>query len=237
MAMHANTRTRDRSTTKSVAERFGIVGWTALVVCAGFFLATVSTIAQDASSSKPKAAPKTKSKPKSESKSESNAKTAAKPPSNAARRSSANTSTKAVPIPLELKPYRVRVRVSFGRDPALTSTLRRHVVERIQRVAARTFGQMWKLKVEENRRLLPASVANLQRLTPERLLADWDEDKIALADAKDIVLPGIKRWLQENDVGQFSDRRLAETLEPNDLPEEVHQLAQRLAEFVGLPVG
>ncbi|MCH7726990.1 MAG: AAA family ATPase [Planctomycetes bacterium] len=78
--------------------------------------------------------------------------------------------------------------------------------------------------------------ATMSRKAREYLEEHWDKDKITLADAKDVVLPGIKRWLQENDVGQFSDKKLAESLEPNDLPEEVHQLAQRLAEFVGLPV-
>lgn len=78
--------------------------------------------------------------------------------------------------------------------------------------------------------------ATMARKAREYLEAHWDTDKIALADAKDVVLPGIKRWLQKNGVGQFSDKKLAETLKPSDLPEEVHQLAHRLAEFVGLPV-
>jgi len=48
------------------------------------------------------------------------------------------------------------------------------------------------------------------------------------------VLPGIKRWLQSQHWGQFSDKTLADTLHVEDLPEEVHELAKRLATFIGI---
>jgi hypothetical protein len=57
---------------------------------------------------------------------------------------------------------------------------------------------------------------------------------VALADAKGIVLPGVKRWLQERQFGQFSNKSLAKTLSPEDLPAEVHELARRLADFAGV---
>jgi len=46
----------------------------------------------------------------------------------------------------------------------------------------------------------------------------------------------MKRWLQEHQLGQFSNKALAEALLPDDLPEEVHLLARKLADFTGVPV-
>jgi hypothetical protein len=76
--------------------------------------------------------------------------------------------------------------------------------------------------------------ATMARMAREYLERNWETNKIALADAKDVVLPGLKRWLQENGLGQFSDRRLAEILLPEDLPDEVHELAAQIVEFAGV---
>jgi len=78
--------------------------------------------------------------------------------------------------------------------------------------------------------------ATLSRKAREYLREHWPNEKVALADAKGVVLPGIKRWLQENQVGQFSNKALAEILLPSELPEEVHALARSLAEFAGVSV-
>ncbi|MBM4086086.1 MAG: ATP-binding protein [Planctomycetes bacterium] len=78
--------------------------------------------------------------------------------------------------------------------------------------------------------------AAVSRKAREYLREHWESGKLALADAKEIVLPGIKRWLQSKKLGQFSDKALAEVLCPEDLPAEVHELAKRLAEFSGLPM-
>jgi ABC-type cobalamin/Fe3+-siderophores transport system ATPase subunit len=74
----------------------------------------------------------------------------------------------------------------------------------------------------------------INRKAREYLQQHWQVEKLALADAKKIVLPGIKRWLQEQGLGQFSDKALAEVLKPENLPQEVHELAQNLARFVGV---
>jgi energy-coupling factor transporter ATP-binding protein EcfA2 len=76
--------------------------------------------------------------------------------------------------------------------------------------------------------------STLSRQAREYLQQHWETDKLALADAKEIVLPGIKRWLQSQRLGQFSNKALAETLRPEDIPQEVHELAQRLATFAGV---
>jgi predicted ATPase len=74
----------------------------------------------------------------------------------------------------------------------------------------------------------------LSRKARQYLNEHWHSDKVVLADAKDIVLPGMKRWLQNHGLGQFSNKALAESLLPDDLPREVHSLAHKLAEFVGV---
>jgi len=76
----------------------------------------------------------------------------------------------------------------------------------------------------------------LSRKAREYLQVHWDAERVALADAKDIVLPGIKRWLQSQHYGQFSDRSLAQALEPQDLVPEIHQVTRALARFAGVEV-
>jgi predicted ATP-binding protein involved in virulence len=78
--------------------------------------------------------------------------------------------------------------------------------------------------------------ATLSRKAREYLQAHWHAERIALADAKEIVLPGIKRWLQAQQHGQFSDRSLAEALKPEDLADEIHQVTKALARFSGVPL-
>ena len=76
--------------------------------------------------------------------------------------------------------------------------------------------------------------ATLSRKAREYLQAHWDTERIALADAKEIVLPGVKRWLQSQRHGQFSDRSLAEALAPQDLAPEIHKVTRSLADFAGV---
>lgn len=76
-------------------------------------------------------------------------------------------------------------------------------------------------------------VSTLSREAREYLEKNWETHKIALADAKETVLPGLKRWLSENGYGQFSDKSLASAFRPEDFPEEVRILAQNLAAFAG----
>jgi len=91
-----------------------------------------------------------------------------------------------------------------------------------------TFDEIRKLKGEK------WDPAGMTRKAREYLEKHWETRKVELADAKDIVLPGIKRWLQETGIGSFSDVKLADSFEPDDLPQEVSSLARRLAEFAGI---
>lgn len=74
------------------------------------------------------------------------------------------------------------------------------------------------------------------RSAREYLQAHWGEDRILLCDAKDIVLPGIKRWLQNNFGVHLSDKSIAQALAPDELPQEFHELAHQLAVFSGIRV-
>jgi len=78
--------------------------------------------------------------------------------------------------------------------------------------------------------------ATLSRKAREYLQAHWVAERVALADAKEIVLPGLKRWLQAQQHGQFSDRSLAEALKPQDLAPEIHEVTKALAQFSGVPL-
>ncbi len=81
--------------------------------------------------------------------------------------------------------------------------------------------------------------ATMSRMAREFLRTHWQQEKEALVDAKGVVLPGVKRWLQEHGYGQFSNKALAESLLRWELPTEVHELARSLAQFAGvrLPQG
>jgi hypothetical protein len=77
-------------------------------------------------------------------------------------------------------------------------------------------------------------VATFSRKAREYLQQHWETNKLGLADAKDQVLPGLKRWLQANFSVQFSDKRLADFISPEELPTEIHEVARRIAEFAGV---
>jgi len=89
--------------------------------------------------------------------------------------------------------------------------------------------QEYRRKLGEN-----LDITTLSRQAREYLEEHWNSNKVSLADAKETVLPGLKRWLHQNGRGQFSDLGLANKLQADDLPQEVHDLAKRLAGFTGV---
>jgi len=76
----------------------------------------------------------------------------------------------------------------------------------------------------------------IHRKVRELMNQKWDIDKISLTDAKEFILPGLKRWLQKNGYSQFSDHSLADSLRKDELPDEIHIVIKQLAEFAGVPV-
>jgi energy-coupling factor transporter ATP-binding protein EcfA2 len=81
----------------------------------------------------------------------------------------------------------------------------------------------------------PWDAAALSRKAREFLEANWEAQKVVLADAKDVVLPGLKKWLQSRGLRGFTNKALADKLRKDELPEEVHRLAHDLARFAGVP--
>jgi energy-coupling factor transporter ATP-binding protein EcfA2 len=62
----------------------------------------------------------------------------------------------------------------------------------------------------------------------------WDENKLNLTDAKEFILPGLKRWLQQNGFSQFSDFALAESINPEEIDFEIKEVIQKIANFAGI---
>jgi AAA15 family ATPase/GTPase len=123
----------------------------------------------------------------------------------------------------------------LGEFPLAEDTLRREFDRLIESSRNSASDRLAKAFGEYGRELGEKwDVSTLSRKAREFLEENWKTDRIGLADAKEIVLPGLKRWLQENGHGQFSDLTLAEAMLPTDLPPEVHTMAQRLAEFAGV---
>ena len=64
----------------------------------------------------------------------------------------------------------------------------------------------------------------------------WDNNKLSITDAKEYILPGLKRWLQNNGFSQFSDLSLAESLEISEIDNEVKEFIYKLADFAGVNI-
>jgi AAA15 family ATPase/GTPase len=62
----------------------------------------------------------------------------------------------------------------------------------------------------------------------------WETNKIGLTDAKEFILPRLKKWLQENSFKQFSDLSLSESLAKTEIDQEIVQFVRNLATFAGV---
>ncbi len=80
------------------------------------------------------------------------------------------------PLPIELRPYRVKVEVAFASHGALTPERRQLFVDRLARRIDAAYGVCWNVDVEECRWLFPAHRESLDRLSPEFLKAKYGED-------------------------------------------------------------
>lgn len=61
----------------------------------------------------------------------------------------------------------------------------------------------------------------------------WEKNKVALTDAKK-VLAKMKEWFQDNAQGQFSNVKLAESFERQEISEDIIEVAKLLCDFVGV---
>lgn len=80
------------------------------------------------------------------------------------------------------------------------------------------------------------NISKKNQIARDILNENWESDKLALTDAKKIVLPKIKRWLQESKYAQFSDLALAESIESNEFDPEVEEVIMKIAAFAGVKV-
>ena len=56
-------------------------------------------------------------------------------------------------------------------------------------------------------------------------------DGTVFSDAKDFVLPGVKRWLKNAQLNEFADQKLAVEIRREELPTEMIQVCEQLAAF------
>lgn len=88
------------------------------------------------------------------------------------------------PTPWILKPYRVRVYVSFETDPILTANSQQSVIARLQNHLASQFHQMWELEVTAatpETWYMPAQLAELnEEMLPVSIVSS-EHDKVFLA--------------------------------------------------------
>jgi energy-coupling factor transporter ATP-binding protein EcfA2 len=61
-------------------------------------------------------------------------------------------------------------------------------------------------------------------------------DGTLFSDAKEFVLPAIKRWLKNAHLNEFADQKLAAEIRRSELPQEMINVCEQLAVFVGVPV-
>lgn len=71
----------------------------------------------------------------------------------------------------------------------------------------------------------------------KKILDDkWENNKFDLSDAKEFVLPELKKWLQDNHLTQFTDFSLAEGLLKTEINPEIDLFIRKLAKFTNLNI-
>jgi len=71
------------------------------------------------------------------------------------------------------------------------------------------------------------------RMSRTMIEGAWGDGTV-FSDAKEFVLPGIKRWLKEASLPEFSDLKLAQEIKRHELPKEMIQVCEKLACFVDI---
>lgn len=85
---------------------------------------------------------------------------------------------------------------------------------------------------EEDRRRDPASC---RRLAEDWLEREWHGDRrFELSDAKEVVLPSLRDWLQREYMISFSNERLASGFLESEIPAEMKEVGDQLLSFAGL---
>ena len=106
-----------------------------------------------------------------------------------AEKSATDTSEKKVAepeVPLDQKPYEVKVEIGFGGNDTNDPHLRKWLTEEVRKGILRMFGSMWNADVEDSSWLIPADSNRLQRLTEPELL-----NRYASTSAEKVILLAI----------------------------------------------
>ena len=134
--------------------------------------------------------------------------------------------------PIELKPYRVEFSVVWGCSPEFTIEFREQVFREIGDSSRRILGQMWDVKLAENKWLLPRNRSGLDRLSTRQLNETQKEgtaDKVFLVvvDSVDgtIQISGREWDRSTQTVGPSAQRRIYER---RAVGPEVFSLARQL---------
>ena len=136
----------------------------------------------------------------------------------------------AAPVPIELRPYRVQISIAFADATLLAAGERSVVLADVDGLSERWLGQMWQVSTEDNRWLLPAAAAGLDRLTPAALAlqaAPFDKVLVLLIEFQggDWVLSGREFDVAGQRLSGISSARVAQRRE---LSYEIQRLSRRL---------
>ncbi|MCH8828431.1 MAG: hypothetical protein IID45_02520, partial [Planctomycetes bacterium] len=86
---------------------------------------------------------------------------------------------KRVVVPIEQRPYRVRVSVAFPRDPDISPYFRRRLLDGLAAAIDRSYGKMWSAEIRENRWISTAGQLGLDRLSAAKLVKRFRDEKMA----------------------------------------------------------
>lgn len=154
------------------------------------------------------------------------------PPQNGTESDASDGSAKRE-LPLDQKPYRVKLWLTFDADPMLNERTCAAVVVETQLRIQRSLGGMWQLDCEQDAsRVRPARSTGLQRLEPDGLRREFPEqawDKVLFITVHHVGgayrLAG-REW--DTRGRDLSDTRSGMTRERRELSEAIYRLAVAL---------
>lgn len=96
---------------------------------------------------------------------------------NAKKQTPKKQPVKTIPIPLESRPYQVRIDVAFAANPSITPPFQKRIIRQLQEIINRSYGRMWQLELRTTRWLAQPGTVGLQQLTTKKLLTRFSSQK------------------------------------------------------------
>ena len=155
---------------------------------------------------------------------------------------SAHAADKPVVLPLDVRPYRVRLLGAFD-APQLSAAARQDVLDETRRAAHRCVGEMWQLRVESIAWLQPVGAQGLARLDVPKLIeragleaADGQPVDVWFVAAVQSARPGyridVRSWQPEIQVA--SEAVGVYVADPRDVPVAILKLCRLAFRPVGV---